>query len=177
MKPTLFTMQEVRPRGEPDVQGLFGKAWLAKRDTNGPADWAATLRSYQVNGIGFHPMWEWWLVVVVHLRAIDGVPPAVKSYPEAEYEFQIVSLDPAAPVPSPDELAAGHRYRFLTPPDCVHQFHGVNDAQAADLVDLAVNAIVTRGVSPDSENRGFWKLIIANTVEHMVLGAHPKVGA
>lgn len=161
-------------RGHPNIPGAFGNAWLCQPPKQGPKDWTANVRQYQVNRPGAHPFWSWWVVSCSSLRDIPGVAPAKKHYPEAEHEFVIIALNPDQPVPDPDEQANGRRYQFLTPIDVVHQFNGLDDAQCGELVDLAVRMIVERGMSPDQDYRHLWKELIANTVEHLATGGHPK---
>lgn len=162
-------------RGIPTLQGKFGKAWLCERTGEGaPKDWDANIVQWQLNVPKAHPFWEWWLIACVSLRDIPGVKPATKKYPEAEFELMIVALNPDLPIPDPDEPATGRRYQFLTPFDVIHQFHGVTDAQALELVTGCVRMIVERGMSPDQDYRKLWASLINNTIEHIVTGGHPK---
>lgn len=157
-------------RGEPTTQGEFGKAWVVQADPS-----KGSITSFQLERPHAHPWWSWYVVSVVHLRDIEGSRPATKLYPEAEYEFQIIALHPDDPVPDPGEITSGkNNYSFLTPLNVVHQFHGLNDAQAKELCEKAVEAIVKIGISPDSDYRRHWFELINNTVQHMALGGHPK---
>lgn len=159
-------------RFAPTFEGKFGKAWEVKKPDDGPD---AGIVAYQVNRPGAHPWWEWWVVSVVSLRDIDGIPVARKSYPEATHEFVIASLSPDDPVPMPDDPAP--KYCYLTPIDVVHQFHGLDDGQAKDLCAAAIKAIVIAGISPDQDFRAFWKNLLTNTIQHIALGGHPKAKA
>ena len=161
----------------PDLTGV-GRAWRidtapgARRE---PAH-VAGLRSYLLNG-PWHPAWSWWLIGCVHLRPIEGVPPAHLTYPEAEYELQILSLNPDRPVNVDEAEATGDWGdksipKFLTPPDLVYQFHGVTDAQAGQIADSVLRAIVDGGMSPDSDFRSSWVQLLDNTVAHYRSGGH-----
>lgn len=164
------------PRGIPTIAGPFGSAWLVKKHDGGPKDWQGSVASYQVNRPGAHAFWEWWVIGCVSLRDIEGVPPAKKVYPEAEFEIHIFALDPDAPIPDPEEPMhlTGVRYTQLEPPDLVHQFHGISQEQAEKLMQDVIKAIVVSGVSPDSDFRNYWKKLLTNSVEHLALGGHPK---
>lgn len=154
---------------DPDLTGL-ARAWKlnlqpARRDQE------ATLEAWLVHG-GFHPCWTYWMVYVIHLREIPGVPPAAKRYPEAQYEFAIWSLEspPGCDVrPDPDDQET---WRPLVPPDVVYQFHGADDDQARRLAELAVSAIVEGRASPDSDWRSWWLGTLPRTLEHVVTGGH-----
>ena len=123
--------------------------------------------------MGANPFWSYWMVAIVHLRDIPGVPPARKSYADAEFEFLIATIDPEkAPNPDPD-LGP---WPLLRPMDCVVHFHGVIDDQAAKLLELAVRDMVLSAESPDSDYREAWKRKIWATVEHMTTG-HPEGSA
>lgn len=157
---------------EPDLTGV-ARAWRIRinealkrrhRDEWGYDD--AGIAVWFVNG-PYHPVWSWWMVQVIHLRPIEGAPPAHRKYPEAEYEFGIYSLDPAME-PDIDALERGDPkpcFRFLTPPDAIVQFHGITDDQALGVGEAAIQAIVA-GASPDSDFRSWWERYIAGTVEH-----------
>lgn len=111
------------------------------------------------------------MISVIHLRDIEGAKPANKQYPEAEYEFLIVSLNPDHQ-PDPDNAAA--TFRHLTPIDVAEQFHGLTDEQAKELCELAVRTIVDGVASPDQDWRAWWKDCIRNTVEHIKTGSCPN---
>lgn len=173
---------------EPDLTGAC-RAWRVKNTPEAQAghvrEWGyedSTIDNWLVNG-PFHPLWSWWMVAVVHLRPIPGAPPPNLQYPEAEYEFMILSMDPGGEhregeakerptEPDVDGFEAtgdGVRYLpgFLQPPDAVVQFHGVDDDEAREVCQLAVNAIVSGQASPDSDWRSWWEKAIPNTVKHI----------
>lgn len=157
---------------EPDLKGHGTAAWRV--DISKPADPAqtATLASWLVTG-PFHPLWNYWSISVIHLRDIPGVKPANKQYPEAEYEFMIVSLNPDR-APHPDR--PNETFHHLTPIDVAEHFHGLTDDQAKELCELAVRSIVGGLASPDQDWRAWWKKCIKNTVEHIRTGHCPSCG-
>lgn len=154
---------------EPDIQGPFGRAWSLSHKSDVP-DHTACLGNWLVNVPGAHPFWEYWLIVVIHLRDIPGVKPAYKKYPEAEFEFSIHSIDPErCPSPDPD---GGVGFPILSPVDVVEQFHGISDRDARRVAEAGVTAIVNGQVSPDQDFRSLWGMLITGTVEHFKQGAH-----
>jgi len=110
---------------DPELKGIGGKAWLVtQRRTK---DQSACLVAWLLVG-GWHPLWTYWLISVVHLRPIEGVKAAHKDYEAAEYEVIIASLEspPSCPDvhPDPDNLGT---IKFLTPLDFGLQFDGESD--------------------------------------------------
>lgn len=156
---------------EPDKVGPYGRAWLLKRQEEASLAQTACLASWLVNRREAHLLWQWWLVSVVHLRDIPGVPSANKRYPEAEYEFLIYAINPEfCPDPVPDDPAG---YPHLIPFDVIEQFHGITDQDVTRLCEGAVYAILAGQVSPDQDYRSIWKALIAETVRHFAEGRHP----
>lgn len=152
---------------KPTIQGSAGKAWNLERapKPDDPPDWQGALAQWLIYQPGVNAFWSYWRMDLIHLRPIEGVRPAHKHYPEAEYEMIFVALDPdSTPNPAyPDTCA-----RFLDPPDLVYQFHGLNDVQAKHLLELAVRYCCDGGASPDSDWRSRWRdQILPNTIEHI----------
>ena len=162
---------------DPDKQQGPTRAWLIAKSAVTRPDQEATIAGWLVNG-PFHPLWQWWMLSIVHLRDLPGVPPAQKRYPEAEYEFMIVSLNPEKGVPDIDELERTGTWGdpekppFLTPIDVTEQFHGITDAQAHEIAEKAVNAILDGWISPDQDFRSSWSRVIASTIDHYRRGVH-----
>lgn len=170
---------------DPDFAGV-ARAWRLKKspemeqahvDSFGHE--SSSLADWVVNG-SYHPFWSWWYIAVIHLRDIPNAPPANKQYPEAEYEFMILSLDPRPEARNGGKVDVdkieqgdieGGLPGFLSPPDVVFQFHGVTDEQAIKVGEAAIRAIVN-GHSCDSDFREWWKVSLSKTVEHFVLGVH-----
>jgi len=155
----------------PDLEGRGGKAWRILMPENPESAWVASIAQFVVNVPGAHPFWSFWGVTMIHLRDIPGVPPAHRRFLEATHEFGILAFNPEHGVPNVDNP---DRYHYLTPPDVVEQFAGVNDDQAAKVCELAVRAIVDGRISPDQDYRPVWKEVIRQTVEYLALGTHAK---
>lgn len=175
----------MNPMRDPDFEGV-ARVWRirhqAEMETAHADSWgyvSSSLADYIING-PYHPLWSWWYLGLIHLRPIEGAPPAIKQYPEAEYELMCMSLNPDGEpgrpkVPNLDKIEAGDMKGglpgFLTPADFAVQFHGVTDEQAREVAEHAARAIA-RGVSCDSDFRSWWKRAIPNTVEHVLGEPH-----
>jgi hypothetical protein len=157
-------------RRKPDVEGPYGRAW---RLATPKPEHAACLGSWIVNVPGAHPFWEHWLVALVHLRDVPGIPPAHKKYTSAEFEFSIQSINPET-CPEPDPDKSGDGYPLLRPIDVVEQFHGLSDHDAQRVVDRCIEAMLHGRISPDQDARTLWNLAIQETVAHFRSGKHPE---
>lgn len=131
-----------------------------------------SLRQWIVRG-PYHPMWNWWYIGLVSLKDFPGVPPANKLYSKAEYEYCCYSLQGVPNIEAIDKGDTDNRgfETFLTPPDVQFHFDGVTDEQAIEICDAAIHAIVS-GQSCDSDFRGWWEGMLANTVQHYKEGKH-----
>ncbi len=126
----------------------------------------ASVARWIVEAPGHHAAWDKWVMYVIHLRDLPGMKPAHKRYPEAAYEFVIAALEPGNPVPYDGEAPLA----WMTPIDAVIQFHKVDDAGAARLLSLAVDAIVRGDLSPDSDYRRAWEGFVATIAEEIGSG-------
>lgn len=158
---------------EPDLQGVYGSAWRVDMDNieDDRPDAAGTLACFIVNAPTAHPLWDHWIIGLIHLRPIEGATNEPhKQFPTATHEIMFAALDPREPVPDPDRLPAP--VPMLMPVDLVHQVAALTDEQARELFDLIPRAICELGESPDSDHRRRWATLIENTVEHIVTGGH-----
>lgn len=158
--------QVLFPTREPDASTSLGRAWKIRATRPG------SIGGWFVNVNWAHPVWNLWLVGVVHLRDIEGVPPPKRHYPDAAYEFGIWSVDPRplATVPFDPDMGEGHG--ILHPPDAIVHFHGVDDRRALMLLDSAVNVILAGRMSPDSGFRRAWEELVRGTARCLANGRH-----
>jgi len=150
------------PLRTPDQEGPAGKAWLLQPSREAPEQ-EATVATWLINRPDAHPCWEWWLVTVVCLRDVKGLAPATRTYPEAAYEFQILTIDPDD-FPTPDPNLVDDGYTYLHPPDVLEQFHGITDPQAEQLCFSAIRSILDGSISPDEEFRSQWNKLLREKV-------------
>jgi hypothetical protein len=108
-------------------------------------------------------------VALISLHEVPGIPPAQKSYPDAEYELMIASLNPECCPPDPDMPG---QLMVLTPIDLVYQFDVRDQEAAEEIADLAVKAIVQGKLSPDQDYRPVWQQVLKTTVDHYKQGIH-----
>lgn len=133
---------------------------------------AATLVTWLITG-PFHPFWSWWYLGVTQLKDFPGLTAPVLAYPEAEFEFLIASMNPEKGEPNLMAMERGQDWgkpgvgSFLVPLDVVKQFHGVEPGQASAVGDVAAQAIVLKGCSPDSDWSNWWSGAIDKTVLHL----------
>jgi hypothetical protein len=169
----------------------------------GPADWQAGLATWfiQADPGVLDPVFSGWFVGGVSLRDIEGVPPAHRKYPDAQYELVCLTIDPESGVgPEHYETTAsggdnGRTGFLLKPPDIVYQCHGTDDAGAMGVLDAFIRAVVQGGLSPsrppastvsDLERGGTlfdarpahafdadWRRRLDATVEHFATGHWP----
>jgi len=104
---------------------------------------------------GAHPFWGWWLMSLIHLRPVEGFPPAHVS-PGATHELLVQVIDPER-CPEPDPAAGERGYPLLTPPDLVHQFAASGDEEARALFAWLGEEVAQQRLSPDSDFRAIWR--------------------
>ena len=141
---------------EPDEIGVDRMAWRLKCDS------PTALSCWLIWCMDAHPCWHWWIVSLAHLRNVEGIPNAHRSYGKAEYELAVWALDPSAAPPDPD----GEPLSFtrMSPMDICEQFHGVSDEQASAVCEHMIHA-VCRGLSPDRDYRDAWGDLLRGIIE------------
>ena len=155
---------------ESDFTGPRGDMWKAKTPSvpSEPAH-MATLGCWILTIPGAHPWWHDYLLSIVHLRDIPGVPPAIKHFPEATHEIMLYALDPDVDPPDPDDGDNFHP-KFLTPANLVEQIHGVTDEQARSITEKLGRAFVDGIASPDTDYRSHTQKLLRNTIKHFTIG-------
>ena len=147
------------------------KAWRITETAN-PKNKAsaATQGAWLVQQPGVHPLWEYWMINVAHLRPIEGTPDPALHFDGATHEFVILSINPeACPMPDPDKP---YELRFLSPPDLTKQVKDISDDDAKIMIDQMVSLVVNGRMALDSDYRGAWNTLLDNTVLHLKHGCH-----
>lgn len=157
---------------------IHGKAATAVRflipDELSKPDEQATLAGWLIDAPGQSPAWRHYLLSVIHLRAIDGAPPASIRIAGATHELILCALDPAR---NPN-LFDRETIVPLLPLNAEAQFRVETDAQAVSLAEKAARAICD-GVLPaepafPGQGRDVWQAVVTNTAEHMTRGGHER---
>jgi hypothetical protein len=165
----------------PDLVGAYGRAWripMAPLGHRGRPDADATVAGWLMFVPSAHAFWTYWAAFVVHLRPIEGVRPAHISEPGATHELMIMALNPEQPLPDLAAVGRGEAsFAWLMPIDQLQQFTVNDDAQAAQLLELAVRSCVDGYASPDQDWRGRWRQMIPATAAHLREGKHPETRA
>lgn len=147
-------MLKMAPRlqAPPTKQGTHGKAWrldYSKWPRAGTTP-HASIDGWIVEALWAHPMWHSYILSAVHLRAIEGFPPAVINLPGATHEVMLYALDPQH-TPQLDRFP-----KVLTPPNFFGQWIAESDEAAAKKVEACVDEIIAGELSPDTDLRCMW---------------------
>ncbi len=147
-------------------------AWRVKLPAIGQRerpDHDATVGMWLLFCPGAHLAWSYWWLTLIHLRPIDGVPPAKITTSGAGWELMCCAQSPDD-APNPDDAAS---LRMLHPLDWIVQFGDVpDDTRAREVAELVVKSIMRGDCSPDQDFRSFWKRIIPGTAKCVATGKH-----
>lgn len=139
---------------QPDVEAGGNKAWLVKQ--NGPA-WGACLAFWYIKLKNYHPVLEWFVLAVSHLRDIPGAPKAHKQQHTSTHELVIAALNPEPLLfidLDPDN--ASLVTKLISPAEINQQFSNITDENAMQLSNMAVNTIILKLMRPDRANFHDW---------------------
>lgn len=104
------------------------------------------------------------MVTCIHLRPMEGVPDPKLHVPDATHEYVVVAIDPEqCPYPDPDDI---EEIRFLRPVDVVQQVTGLDDKQAAKVLELCALACTSGRLVPDVDFHRAWEHAIVATADH-----------
>jgi hypothetical protein len=109
----------------------------------------AVLRAVLLHRPDAHPIWHTYLVYIVHLRPLDGLPEPVLAFPDATHEIAIYALDPSC---EPDP-ANPKTLRHLLPVNLSHQLRRRSDVGALAVFAEFVQALSSGALSPDTDCR------------------------
>lgn len=156
--------------------GPLGTATKVEQSTLEPLvrpDQEATLTAWFLCIPSAHPLWQCYLLAVIHLRHIAGVPPAHKRFAAATHELMVIALDPEHR-PNPEDRET---WRWLTPINVAEQFAVNSDADAIDMGEQFARACVDGYVVVEPAGimgaRDQWRRSVTATAEHKRTGGHP----
>lgn len=151
------------------VEGPYGRA--ASFDaTSAPA----TLVAYLIDAPGFHPLWSQYVLSVVTLADVEGVPPATLKFPGATHELLVIALNPDAGPQTVESLATGAaagRIQYLTPVNIAEQYEATDD-EMTQLAWLACRGVVLGALNPETADaptriRQNWLTACVKTLAHL----------
>ena len=159
-------VEQTPPAQPPTHEGRGGRAWQMSFPPH-----PTQIAGFLLYAPAAHPAWSYYLVSLVHLRDVEGFPPAHRLFQEATHETTILALDPSKPLPpvavGPTEIG---NCSYLEPANVVQRFAVPTDTAALRVLDAMVLAIVQGAASPDSDWRSFWKLFIESAARHTLRG-------
>jgi hypothetical protein len=131
-----------------------------------PPAQTGTVATWFLDCPGQSPAWRHYLLNVVHLRPIDGAPPAKIVVPHATHEFSVYALAPdARPQPTDTDT-----WRHLTPVNVCEQVQLTSDDGARRLARLAARAVVAGVLPAESALAGArepWRSSLIRSSAHM----------
>lgn len=145
---------------EADFTGVAGRAWRRL-----PSEKGMAIDHFLVHAPASHPIWPWYMVAIVHLRPVEGVPPAHKQFSDASHELMVIAIDPKCYPPDPD-LSGDETYPFLQPLNSATQVGALQDGHAKELIELVVRGIVDGRLNPDTDGRMQFEESIRKTAQH-----------
>lgn len=134
------------------MNGPVARVWKMELSRDSKESAPAQVAMALVHAPGSHPIWPWKLISIVTLAELEGVPPPWRSFEGAEYELQVVSLDPGEPLGNLDGSGA---WRPLQPVDVIHQVGGIG-ASAQYFFDEVLARVADGRLVPDSDYRRYW---------------------
>lgn len=132
--------------------------WPANIDTRAKE---STVGCWLVYAPWMHMVWAWHYVGLVHLRPVDGLPPATRSFPGATHEFIVFALDPNVDV-------IVEALRFLQPVSIVQQFDAASDAHARLIVEDSLELVAKGKCSVDSDFRPVWRHLLTECADRPI---------
>lgn len=142
---------------EPDFHGEVARAW---RITDPILDQpeSATIGAWLVEATQAHPLWNYHVVTLVHLREGPGLPAPLFDRPGATHELVVAALNPDYE-DTVDPALMSTLY-LLTPPDAVEQLVAADDDHAIAIAEEAVRRCVDGTLIPDSDYRQIWRHVV-----------------
>lgn len=154
----------------PDYDGQW-RVWLMPeiRPLVKP-DHAACLGTWLIDAPGVHAFWRCWRVSLIHLRDIEGVPPAKKTAFDSTHEIISQALHPDH-APSTEDV---RMHVPLFPMDFAVQASARDDATALRAVHALLTAVSKGELHPDSDYANVWAGAFLNTARCISAGNHPQ---
>lgn len=143
---------------KPDVAGAAGGAWLVPQTGKG---WEGCLSFHYVHLPAYHPMLQWFVVVLNHLRESEGVMPTKKTA-ACTHEVVIASVDPEVYLFDEIDPDSFSKLRLLEPLEVWHQFQGLADPTAQEINKGILFQLVSGALQPNHECGAEWNAYLHN---------------
>lgn len=158
----------------PDLTGPAGTAWKVQVSPN-PMRGTTDVARFVLHLPRVTPFWAWYVITVVHLRPMDGAPPAIVLVEGATHEVLVLAIDPNAGAPGDgwDLDDTTKAPRWLSPLECVRQVTGLVDEGAVELAASLAHAAVDGLYVPDSDRRLPQEAMIDQLAAHL-RGEHAR---
>jgi len=152
-------MKTVYPINQPPTPDSRGDIW----DAEEAKDHATFLRLVIHRRPDAHPIWHDYVLSLVHLRPVEGQPPAYLQYEDSTHEIACFALDPDHNnQPKPLD------YKVLTPANLIYQLRGLTDDQAKQVFGLYLTSLTNRFITPDTDYRSA-QIAVLRTLQEGVL--------
>lgn len=146
-------------------------AWQYNATAAARERWPAAIGMWFLHAPGAHPLWSWHVVTAVHLRDVEGQPPAHRATPASTHELMILAVDPAHGDPDVDDPGQLGPH-LLKPPNMAVQVEDATDEMIDEMLRLLARAFVNGISSPDDDYREDNAAMVLATLEHMRQGRH-----
>lgn len=108
----------------------------------------AALDAWIITADCWHPLWSQYLLAVVTLAEIEGIPPANKRGTDVTHELLVIVLNPEhGPHDAP--TATTETLQHLTPVNIAEQFTATDD-QARRIARLCTREVVDGRLTPET---------------------------
>lgn len=157
----------MNPLNDDELAGSCGTATRIP-SANFP-DNQTTLDGWIITAPLWHPLWSQYLLAVITLADLPGIPAAQKDRPDVTHQVIVMTLDPEHG-PYDARRVRERDLRLLTPGNIGEQFTAT-DEQARHLAPLCVRAVVDGHLSPETADaperiRATWRQTIHQTLDH-----------
>lgn len=113
-----------------------------------------------------HPMWHDYMLSLVHLRPVEGMPAPSLQNQNSSHELICYALNPDAN----NQPTNFDSFKVLTPMNLVFQFEGLTDDQAKEAFALYLTALSTGTMSPDTDYRNAQRATLRAIQEGVLKG-------
>lgn len=124
-----------------------------------------TLEAWLLALPGQHPLWDHYMLAIIHLRDVEGMPPARKVAAHMEHEIIMLALDPERnPSPTDRETIVP-----LMPVNYSDQLSQLTDEQAVVMTRLMVRGFVNGALFAEPSGiqgvRDIWWAYLHDAIE------------